>query len=114
MKPKKQINIEVGSRVKQVREAAGYTQQTFSELVGLGEKHISAIECGAVGLSLTSLQTICTKLPVPSDALIFGDIEKNDVKYLAQRLELLSPEQFALVNDIVCKVLIAFALNNNE
>ena len=44
MREKKAINIEIGERVKQVREAAGLTQEAFSEMIGLGDKHISAIE----------------------------------------------------------------------
>ena len=47
MKEKKPINIEIGLNVKQVRESAGLTQESFAELIGLGVKHISAIECGA-------------------------------------------------------------------
>ena len=56
MKEKKALNIAIGQNVKQLRESAGLTQERFAELVGLGEKHVSAIECGAVGLSLATLQ----------------------------------------------------------
>lgn len=114
MKKKKPINIEIGCRVKQEREAAGLTQERFSEILDLGVKHISAIECGTVGLSLTTLQKICKVLSIPSDSLIFGNIEKNDVHALTARLELLSSEQYAIVNDIVCKLLEAFALSENK
>lgn len=110
MKEKKTINVEIGQRVKREREAAGLTQEAFAELVGLGVKHISAIECGSVGLSLTTLQRICTVLSIPSDALLFGGVEKNDVGELMARLERLPPEQFQIANDILCKLLEAFAL----
>lgn len=112
MKEKKAINIEIGQRVKKEREAAGLTQENFAELVGLGVKHISAIECGAVGLSLTTLQRICTVLSISSDALLFGSIEKNDVSELAERLALLSPDQYRIAKDVVCKLFEAFALND--
>lgn len=114
MKEKKPINIEIGQRVKQEREAAGLTQERFSELVGLGEKHISAIECGAVGLSLSSLQKICTVLAVPSDVIVFGRFKKNDTGELTNRLSRLSSQQYKIANDIICKLLEAFALDNEN
>ena len=52
MKEKKQINLEIGQNVKRVRESTGLTQEHLAELIGLGVKHVSAIECGAVGVSL--------------------------------------------------------------
>ena len=51
MKEKKPINLEIGKNVKQVRENAGLTQECLAELIGLGVKHLSAIECGAVGVT---------------------------------------------------------------
>lgn len=56
MKEKKPINLEIGKNVKQVRENAGLTQECLAELIGLGVKHLSAIECGAVGVSLATLK----------------------------------------------------------
>lgn len=55
MKEKKPINLEIGQNVKQIRENAGLTQERLAELIGLGVKHLSAIECGAVGVSLASV-----------------------------------------------------------
>lgn len=73
MKEKKPINIETGQRIKQVREAAGLTQEAFAEMLGLGVKHISAIECGAVGVSLNTIRKICQMLAVSSDAIFAGE-----------------------------------------
>ena len=113
MKEKKPINIEIGQRVKREREAAGLTQEEFSELLGLGVKHISAIECGAVGLSLTTLQKVCRVLAISSDTLLFGEIGTNDTQGLAQRLERLSPAQYKIANDVMCSLLEAFALTDD-
>lgn len=114
MKEKKPINIEIGQRIKQSREAAGMTQEAFSELIGLGPKHVSAIERGAVGVSIATLQRICKVLSISSDTLIFGGVEKNSVGELTARLELLSPEQYKIASDIVYKLLEAFALGEDK
>ena len=57
MKEKKPINLEIGQNVKQIRENAGLTQERLAELIGLGVKHLSAIECGAVGVSAGYAET---------------------------------------------------------
>lgn len=113
MKEKKSINVEIGLNVKHARENAGFTQERFAEMIGLGEKHVSAIECGAVGLSLTSLRKICNALSISSDAILFGTPADDGgeraaaSKMLAERLERLPDEQFWEAKDIVDKLLAA-------
>ena len=114
MKEKKPINIEIGQRIREQREAAGLTQETFSEMIGLGVKHVSAMECGSVGLSLTTLKTICTVLAISSDTLLFGNREKNDVSSLSERLEHLSPKQYKVAEAVMSSLLEAFALDISE
>ena len=77
MKEKKPINLEIGQNVKQIRENAGLTQERLAELIGLGVKHLSAIECGAVGVSLATLKQLCVLLSVPADAILFGIESSN-------------------------------------
>ena len=110
MKEKKPVNVEIGQRIKRNREAAGLTQEAFAEMVGLGVKHISAIERGAVGVSLNTIQTICRVLAISSDALLFEDGGKNDVAAMTARLERLSPKQYKIAEDVLNKLMEAFAL----
>lgn len=109
MKEKKPINIETGQRIKQVREAAGLTQEAFAEMLGLGVKHISAIECGAVGVSLSTIRKICQMLAVSSDAILLENTDKNDVSAMTARLERLSPKQYKIAEDVLNKLIEAFA-----
>lgn len=111
MKAKKTINVEIGARIKNAREAAELTQEKFAELVGLGPKNISAIERGTVGVSLTSLRRICEVLNISSDTLLFDAVEEtSEAELLADRLTRLSPEQFAIVKSVLNKLMEAFAL----
>ena len=112
MREKKPINVEIGERVKQVREAAGLTQEAFSEMIGLGEKHISAIECGAVGVSLPTLKRICEALSIPADFLLFGtpeEISKEDrvseIEAISIRLSHLPPHKFRVIKEVLDKIL---------
>ena len=117
MKEKKPINIEVGQYVKQCREEAGLTQETFAELIGLGVKHVSAIECGAVGVSLPTLRRMSRVLSVPADALLFGPPDETEqqgrvleLQALVSRLSRLPPNKFRVVKDIIDKLLEAMAI----
>lgn len=112
MQDKKQINIEIGARIKDEREKAGLTQEKFSELIGLGPKSVSAFERGTVGISFTTLKKICQVLSVSSDQILFGPREQkdNDLSDLIQRLERLSPKQYNITREIVLKLLEAFSL----
>ena len=111
MKDKKAINLDVGQRIKAEREAAGLTQERFAEMIGLGVKHISAMERGVVGVSLTTLQKICVTLSISADSLIFGKAQKNDVQELMLKVERLSPEQFRIANEMFSALLAAFSLS---
>lgn len=110
LQERKEINVEIGQRIKEAREKAGLTQERFSELIGLGPKSVSALERGTVGISLTTLKKICLVLSISSDQILFGEREKNELSQLAASLELLPPEEFRIIREIVLKLLEAFAL----
>lgn len=117
MKEKKPLNIKVGQNVKQCREDAGLTQEAFAELIGLGVKHVSAIECGAVGVSLPTLHRMSTVLSISADLILFGAAEEADqqsrvseLQTLFSRLSRLPPNKFRVVKDIMDKLLEALAI----
>ena len=106
MKEKKPINLEIGQNVKQIRENAGLTQE------GLGVKHLSAIECGAVGVSLATLKQLCVLLSVPADAILFGIESSNSeaersaaLQFLTDRLSHLPDADFWATKEILDKLL---------
>ena len=109
MHEKKNVNVELGKRIKSAREAAGLTQERFAELVGMGTKNISAIERGVVGISIESLIRICDVLSVSSDSLLFDSNQKADAKHLISRLEGLSENQFEIAKNIINNVIEAFS-----
>lgn len=46
---KKDINIQVGARLKRIRENAGYSQAQFAEMLGIGDEHYRKLENGSTG-----------------------------------------------------------------
>lgn len=109
MDEKKNVDLLVGRNIKRERVKAGYTQEKLSEMIGIGTKSLSAIERGTVGVSLVTLLRICDALHISANSLLFEGAQKNDVQSITERLDRLTPRQFAIVNDVVCKVLEAFS-----
>lgn len=97
MREKKDLNIEIGRRVKLARENAGLTQERFAELVDLCPKNISAIERGAAGVSVASVKKICEVLSISADSLFSDRTDSSgEVQMIADRLNRLSPKQLAI------------------
>jgi len=119
MKEKKQINLEIGQNVKRVRESTGLTQEHLAELIGLGVKHVSAIECGAVGVSLPTLKQLCTLLSVPADAILFGEVSAGEseradaLRFITDRLARLPDNDFWAAKEILDKLLEVMARNRD-
>ena len=109
MRDKKEINIQIGNKIKAARERAGLTQQEFGELVSLGTKNVSDVERGVAGITVSTLKRICEKLSISSDFILFGDNEKNDVAYLSEKLKRLTPEQFKIIETLLNQIFKMFA-----
>ncbi len=119
MQSKKPINIQIGQNIRQIREDAGLTQERLADILGIGDKHVSAIERGAVGLSLPTLMRICEALSVSADRVLFGardDVDRRsaDIHMLMERLERLPDRQFSAVKDVMDAVLVAVDLGGND
>ena len=92
MKAKKELNIQIGSRVKTARETMRYTQENLAERID-----VSDLERGAVGASLPTIIKLCQVLHTSSDFLLMGKEGENTVDHLTEKLRHISPKQLELV-----------------
>ena len=104
------MNILVGANIKRERENAGFTQDRFSELLGIGSKSLSSIERGVVGVSLTTLLKICDILHISANVLLYEQSQKNDVDSIALQLQMLNDDQFKIASDVMTNLIQAFSL----
>lgn len=111
MDGRKDLNVLVGANIKREREKAGFTQDQFSELLGIGSKSLSSIERGVVGVSLTTLLRICDVLHISANALLYEQAQKNDADSITMQLQRLSPEQFQIASDVITNLIKAFSLD---
>ena len=110
MDNRKDLNVLVGANIKRERVKAGFTQDQFSELLGIGSKSLSSIERGVVGVSLTTLLRICDILHISANVLLYEQTKKNDVDSIALQLTMLSAEQFEIASDVLTNLIKAFSL----
>lgn len=110
MDGRKDLNVLVGANIKREREKAGFTQDQFSELLGIGSKSLSSIERGVVGVSLTTLLRICDILHISANVLLYEKNRKNDVDSIVLQLKLLSAEQFEIASNVMTNLIQAFSL----
>ena len=97
------INFKmIGQRVKNARREKGFTQESFSEALGISTEHLSRIETGAYRPSLQLIEKICTALEITEEELMFGS--KSDLKAsteLLNKIACLSPEKQKAVSMII-------------
>ena len=109
MDGRKDLNILIGANIKRERENAGFTQDQFSEMLGIGSKSLSSIERGVVGVSLTTLLKICDILHISANVLLYERTQMNEVDGIALQLKKLSAEQFEIASDVMKNLFKAFS-----
>lgn len=107
MKAKKELNVQIGSRVKRAREKSGMTQEQFAEFINKTPQFISDLERGVSGISIETLRTICEKLCISSDSILFADRNENDISELMTKFRRMSHIQFRAMEQIANALLCA-------
>jgi DNA-binding XRE family transcriptional regulator len=64
----KQQLPKIGKRIRDARQAMGYTQSELAHLIDISDKSVSALEVGRVEPSITQMQAIALALGKPIGA----------------------------------------------
>ena len=65
-------NLEIGSRIRNIREGMHLSRSSFSEKINISEVFLSQVERGEKSISLNTLISICNNTGVSSDYILFG------------------------------------------
>lgn len=84
-RPLKDINIEIGARIKQHRKMQNLSREGLAELSGYSSNFIQEVERGRSGLSSESIRALSVALKTSADSLIFGG-DAEDFSYVARLL----------------------------
>ncbi len=95
MMDEKTVTQLIGMRIQKIRRSKGYTQQQFSEMIGLSTNYLSDIERGKSSPRLDKLAAIINALECSADD-VFADVIHAGCKIkstrLSERLEKLPRE----------------------
>ncbi len=70
---KKDINIQIGKRLRTARQNSGYTQEAFAEALDVGVEHYRKLESGIYGLQPEKMLLLYEKYKIDPTYLITGD-----------------------------------------
>jgi transcriptional regulator with XRE-family HTH domain len=73
---------EIGSKIRELREKRGYSQQKLAELAGYTDKSvISKIEAGKIDLTYTQILKFSKLLGVTPSGLFGEDTDESDLEF---------------------------------
>lgn len=107
MRVKKELNIQIGERIKLSREERGITQEQLAEAIDVSPQYISDLERGVVGISIPTLRRLCTHLAVSSDKILFDLETESCAIAIGEKCRSLSDSQFRMAMDILDRFLAA-------
>ena len=76
--PRKSVNLEIGIRIQQARNAAGMSQPELADQLGVTSQHLSAVETGRTGTSFEVVGSICKILSISADQIVIGPSYYSD------------------------------------
>lgn len=71
------IKLLLGKRIKELRNKKGLTQEKLAEMVDIGERNLSKIECGTNFIKADTLSKLLTALDVEARELFNFEHHKN-------------------------------------
>lgn len=67
---KKEILKQIGKNIQKIRQEKGYTQETFSELMGCSWSYVAKMESGILNLSIGKITEIADFLKVDINLIL--------------------------------------------
>jgi len=94
-----------GARVKKSREQINMTKETFAELINRSMNCVSELEKGNMGCSVHTLHQISKALKVPTDCLLYGEVEMikdySNKDILQEIINRCNEEELQVITDLI-------------
>ncbi|MCL2859187.1 MAG: helix-turn-helix domain-containing protein [Oscillospiraceae bacterium] len=104
---RKDINIEIGNRIVQIRKDMNLSQTNFATLCDMSKQSLCNIEHGKNGITIDMLVNICNATGISTDYIILNKIDQNTPPYykkienkLLKYSEKKLKNVFKIINDI--------------
>ena len=108
-------NIEVGERIRIIREDLKMNRETFAEMIDISDVFLGQIERGERSLSLKTLCRIVSFTDTSSDFISFGKItENNTINKITRILNTCSDNMITYIYQIITCSFSFFKTHSNE
>ena len=91
-------------RIRKAREDAGYTRETFAELLDVSVSYMAEVERGRTGISVKMLIKICKVLGLSADYVLFGETRTDD-ELRVDRIRRIDERYLPLLDGIITELL---------
>lgn len=94
----------IGQRIRKIRKAQGFSQETLAEQAGISVTHMSHIETGNTKLSLPVLVDLAEILDVRTDDLLYYEIfaeRSSTIDEIVQILNTCTVQQLKIIKNIL-------------
>ncbi len=98
---KRDINIEIGKRVRERREAMKYSREQLAEVLGISARFLADIELGTKGMSFSTLIKLCELLSTTPDYVILGKTRAPDTGEINRLTADIDEEYLPLAEDLL-------------
>ena len=78
--------MNVGKRIRQLREQSGYSQNSLAERAGVSQTHLRNVELGNADITVSHLQLICDALAVSLKDFFNVNDEQEELSAVISRL----------------------------
>ena len=110
----KELNRQIGARIRRDREAMGLSREVFAEQAGMSPSFLAAIELGGSGFTTDILVKLCRTLGVSADYLLFEPLEEHDLADLTVMLSGLDKRYLPPLRTLLCAYLQAVSLADTD
>ena len=90
-------NIEIGERLRGIREGMKMSRENFSERIDITDSFLGQIERGERALSVKTLKKVVRYTGISADYLLFGKDSKNETIQKINNILYLSYESYSYV-----------------
>jgi transcriptional regulator with XRE-family HTH domain len=86
--------MNIGNRIRQLREANNYSQNCLAEMAGISQTHLRRVELGSADITVGHLQLICDALGISLKEFFDVDAGQDEVSAI---IATLTPKQKSLL-----------------
>ena len=101
----KDINIEIGQRIKERRKFMKYTREKLAEMIDISPQFLANIESGKKGMSFSTLKKLCETLGMSCDYVILGKTSGSKHKQIDELLNNIDERYMPIIENMLISAL---------